>query len=294
MNFKTNYNFWHAQTGSCRYAVIGDPVSHSRSPEMQNAAFSAAKLPDRYARCHVERNRLAEFIEFARCELAGVNVTVPHKQSVIPFLDEITPTAQNCRSVNTLKIVNGKVCGHSTDGEGLRYALQENFNFTSAGKTLLFLGAGGAAWAGAFQLGAERPEKIIIANRTPEKAAELARSLTETLGIAALSLALSSIEELKQALSQSDVLIQTTSCGLKESDPEIVSRELLEYCPAHTAVFDLIYRETKLLQTSRQLGLAAADGKAMLIGQGAASFFWWTGIKPDIQAMQQGFKQAEE
>ena len=294
MNFKTNYNFWHTQTGSCRYAVIGDPVSHSRSPAMQNAAFAAAGLSDRYARCRVENKDLASFIEFARKHLSGVNVTVPHKQSVIPFLDEITPLAQNCRSVNTLKITGGKVCGHSTDGAGLLYALQTDLNFSCTGKTLLFLGSGGAAWAGAFRLAEEKPEEIIIANRTRAKAVELARQLEENSGITAAALALSDTAELKTALSRSDAVIQTTSCGLKESDPEILSRELLQCCPSHTAVFDLIYMETKLLKLARELGFAASGGRAMLIGQGAESFRWWTGIEPDIQSMQQGFEQAEE
>ena len=157
-----------------KYTVIGDPVSHSRSPGMQNAAFEAAGLGRPYGRTHVTGENFSSFISRARRELLGVNITVPHKETVIPFLDEIDPVAALCRSVNTLLIRDGIIKGYSTDGYGLEYALQENFAITPGGKTFCFTGCGGACRATAIHLASRGAGRIILFNRTLAKADDIA------------------------------------------------------------------------------------------------------------------------
>ena len=138
---------------------------------MQNAAFESAGLGRPYGRTHVTGANFSSFIAKARRELCGVNITVPHKETVIPFLDEIDPVAALCRSVNTLDIRNGIIRGYSTDGYGLEHAVFENFSIKPAGSTFCFTGCGGACRATAVHLASRGAEKIFLFNRTLEKAA---------------------------------------------------------------------------------------------------------------------------
>ena len=271
-----------------RYLVIGDPVSHSRSPGLQNAAFEAAGLGRPYARMQVDAKDMAEFVDFARKHLLGVNLTVPHKNIIVPFCDTISPEAQICGSVNTLKIEDGRIHGHSTDGVGLEYALSQEFGFTAANKRILFLGAGGACRATAFHFASKGAEKISIANRTLEKASELADEITSRTGTPACAYSINDDDSLRKLFLEADMVIQATSCGLKESDPSPVDPELITK-DCHFDCFDTIYKETALLKAVKELGLRGAGGRQMLIGQGAASFRIWTGIEPDIKKMQSGF-----
>ena len=113
---------------NCKYAVIGNPIAHSKSPQMQNAGFEFYGMGSIYGKKFVEKEELAEFVEFARKNLNGFNITVPYKQDIIPFLDEISRSAQMSNSVNTVRIENGRLSGTSTDGVGLATALQVHFN----------------------------------------------------------------------------------------------------------------------------------------------------------------------
>lgn len=273
------------------YLVIGDPVAHSRSPQMQNAAFEAAGLGRPYGKLRVDPARIGEFAEFARKNLKGVNLTVPHKQVIIPFVDELSPQAAACRSVNTLKITDGKIYGFSTDGAGIAGAVKENFHLDLKDLNVLMLGAGGAATAIAFELAWQKSASLVIANRSVEKARLLAEKVAphgpET---SLLSIPLADHEALAEAVMKADLLLQVTSLGLHDENPAPMDLELLKLNP-RLRVFDAIYRPTPLLKRAAELGLPAADGKEMLIYQGAASFEIWTGIKPDISAMRRGFEQ---
>jgi shikimate dehydrogenase len=272
-----------------KYVVTGDPVSHSRSPGMQNAAFEKLGMGRPYGRCHVTRESLPEFFAMAKKKLSGVNITVPHKENILPFPDEIDPVAALCRSVNTLDIRNGKVKGYSTDGYGLEQAVRKNFNIPSAGKSFCFIGCGGACRASAVHLAAEGAGKIFLANRTVEKAADIARIIAENFPACQVHFfALQEKKELEDAIASADVLIQSTSLGLKEEDPAPFDLTLLE-ANNKIAVFDTIYKNTKLLQAAAKLHLPCAGGRDMLIYQGAASFRIWTGMEPDIAAMNAGF-----
>ena len=286
-----NYDaFMRAVERNIRYLVIGDPVSHSRSPGLQNAAFESAGLGSPYARMHVEVNDLPEFAELAKKYLSGVNLTVPHKNAIVPLCDTVSPSAQLCQSVNTLTIRDGKLHGTSTDGPGIEYALFKEFGFVPRDKVILFLGAGGACKATAFHLAEKGACKIIIANRTVSKAEELAESISANTECSCCACSISDNAVLKTHLETADLVIQATSCGLKESDPSPIDTALItDRC--RFDCFDTIYKETALLRAVRAKNLRGAGGRQMLIGQGAESFRIWTGIEPDISAMEQGFEK---
>ena len=296
MNLTPNYDDWIKALADGRrvYAVIGDPIEHSFSPQMQNAAFAAAGLGRPYTKLRVSGEELPDFIAFARTHLRGVNVTIPHKQRVITLLDAIDPAAAAAESVNTLVISSGRVTGYSTDGIGLEFALTRHFDRPISGGKFLFLGAGGAAWATSVTLAQRGAAAIDIANRTVDKAERLAEAINRRTPCRARALALADTEKLISAIQKADFLIQTTSLGLHESDAPVLPETVLASARPQLAVFDLIYRDTALLQAARQLGLAGADGREMLIGQGAASFRLWTGKAPDLDAMRRGFAAPSE
>ncbi len=273
-----------------RYAVIGDPVAHSRSPGMQNAAFAEMGMGKPYGKFHVHPSELPDFIAFAREHLLGVNLTVPHKREVIPLLDEIDPAAALAGSVNTLRIEAGRITGYSTDGYGLIAALKEEFGIAPAGKHILFVGAGGAAQATAFSLAEAGAASIAIANRSVLRAEELAAAIGNACPKCRMSaLALADRTGLGAQILGADVLIQATSLGLKPEDPPPFDPALLK--GSRCAVFDTIYRRTPVLEGAQAAGLPAAGGRAMLIHQGARSFAIWTGREPDLDAMRRGFEE---
>ena len=272
------------------YLVIGDPIGHSRSPGMQNAAFEACGLGRPYGRLRVAPDDLGEFVELARRRLKGVNLTVPHKHGVLPFLDWIDPEAAPGGSVNTLVIRDGLIRGFSTDGAGLEAALTEEFHKPVTGASFLFLGAGGAAHATAFHLAGRGAGSIVIANRTGAKAAELADGIAAFRpGVAVAALELADTTGLRRAAAAADFIIQATSLGLRDTDPPPIDLAVLECCRPDCAVFDTIYRRTPLLERAAASGLAAAGGRAMLIHQGARSFELWTGRPAPLEAMRRGF-----
>lgn len=278
-------------TAEFDYLVIGDPVAHSRSPQMQNAAFEYYGMGSPYGKLQVDPAKIGEFVAYARENLKGVNLTVPHKQVVLPFVDELSPQAAACGSVNTLKIEEGKVYGFSTDGAGIAGAVRENFGLDLKGLHVVMLGAGGAATAVAFELGWQHTASLTIANRSVEKAAMLAEKVKKhapDMELAVISL--TDREQLKYALQKADLLLQLTSLGLHDSDPPPMDPELLRINP-RLRIFDAIYRRTPILNYGAAAGLQVADGSEMLIWQGAASFEIWTGKKAPVEAMREGFKK---
>ena len=271
-----------------KYAVIGDPVAHSVSPAMQNAAFEAAGLLERYGKYHVKPEELAEFTEFARKNLLGFNATVPHKSALIPLLDEISPAAAAAGSVNTVIVRDGRLYGDSTDGYGLETALFEAFKLNIKGSTIVMLGAGGAAQATAFEFVSRSAGSLVIVNRTKSKAEALAGQLA---GKGTLLTALGNDEssQIAAAAAEADVVIQATSAGLRADDAPPVELELLKNAKA---VFDMIYHPTKVQLFARQHNIPCADGRGMLLHQGAKSFSLWTNSPAAVAAMRAALDNA--
>lgn len=276
------------------YAVIGDPVGHSRSPGMQNAAFEFHHLGSPYRKIHVRPEELGRFVETARRELAGFNCTVPHKAAIIPYLDEADPKALAASSVNTVTVgANGRLTGTSTDGYGLEKALEESFGRKLAGSAVCFIGCGGAAHATSFHLAGCGVSAIRLANRTLEKAEELAEKLrAANPGLAVETARPDDRETLERWFADTDFLIQATSLGLREADPAPFDLGLLR-AGLKLAVFDTIYLDTPLLKRAREAGLPAAGGAAMLLYQGAKSFEIWTGLPAPIEAMRAGMERKQ-
>jgi len=268
-------------------AVIGDPVEHSLSPAIQNAAFQHLNLDYIYVAFNVRADQLKDAITGVRgLGIYGLNVTMPHKISIVKYLDELDETAERIGSVNTVLNKNGRLIGYTTDGIGALNALKYAGSDPS-GKKVVVLGAGGASRSICFTL-AEHARELIILNRTLEKAVSLANNIREVLGGGVNVRALRLIDgNLRRELKDADILINATSVGMKPNDAYTpVKRDFLS---RNLTVFDIVYDplETRLLREARSVGAKTVNGLSMLIHQGAVSFEIWTGVKAPIEVMRE-------
>jgi shikimate dehydrogenase len=265
-------------------AVIGDPVEHSLSPVMHNAAFQKLGLNLVYVAFKVTRNGLKDAISGARSlGLRGLNVTMPHKKAVIGYLDETDSTAEAIGAVNTILNNQGKLVGYNTDGKGALIALQENGVYSDE-KKMLLLGAGGAAKAIAFQA-AQEVKELVIVNRTSDKAEQLAELLCKKFGKKVKGRKLST-EVLKEELKTTDILVNATSVGMH---PDVnVSPVPLDLLRRDLCVMDIIYNpfETKLVKDAKAVGAKVVLGLEMLLYQGAVSFEIWTNCPAPVDVMK--------
>jgi shikimate dehydrogenase len=265
-------------------AVIGDPVEHSLSPVMHNAAFKKLGLNLVYVSFKVTRNGLKDAISGARSlGLRGLNVTMPHKKAVIGHLDETDSTAETIGAVNTILNNQGKLVGYNTDGKGAMIALKENGTYPEE-KKMLLLGAGGAAKAIAFQA-AQEVEELVILNRTSEKAERLAELLCKKFGKKVKGGALSA-EVLEEELKTADILVNATSVGMH---PDVnMSPVPLDLLRSDLCVMDIIYNpfETKLVKDAKAVGAKVVLGLEMLLYQGAVAFEIWTNCPAPVDVMK--------
>ncbi|GIP20584.1 shikimate dehydrogenase [Paenibacillus sp. J22TS3] len=263
--------------------VMGDPIAHSKSPVMHEAALRALSLQGSYVPLHVKRERLAQAVEGIRAMgFRGVNVTVPHKVEVMSLLDDIDDGARRIGAVNTIVNQDGHLTGYNTDGIGYVRSLKEEVVFDLKGKTVIVLGAGGAARGIIYALLQEAPGQIVIANRTADKAVNLAR---EWSGLGNLSGC--AVADVRQAVSRADVLINTTSVGMH---PDIHSTPLeSSWIPEGIVVSDLIYNplETVFLRQAKERGCQIHGGLGMFINQGAYAFEYWTGMSAPAEVMRE-------
>jgi shikimate dehydrogenase len=264
--------------------VIGDPIEHTLSPVMHNAAFSHLKLDFVFLAFRVKAAELENAMRGVRgLGIHGLNVTMPHKNAVAKYLDEVDPTAKFLGSVNTILNDDGRLLGFDTDGVGALKALREN-SVNPDGKKLLLLGAGGAAKAIAYAL-AKEVGKLCILNRASEKAKELAEVLSRTFGKKVMGDALSS-SAVQRNLQDSDILINATSVGMHPN----ISQSLVapQWLKPDLCVMDIVYNpiETKLAKDAKAAGAHVISGVEMLLYQGAASFEIWTGISAPIKVMR--------
>jgi shikimate dehydrogenase len=268
-----------------RYALIGWPVAHSASPLMQEAAFKAAGLNASYELIAVPPEKLPEAMMNLKKEgYSGWNVTVPHKEAVLPLMDLLDGEAEKTGSVNTVLPRQGKLWGYSTDGYGLAKALERNFQLQISGADILFLGTGGAARAAAVYAAIKGASVITLVNRTVERAeavAESIRRISPDCQVQVLSL--SDQQGVSGAMRHAQVLIHSTSLGLHPQDPLPFPPSEI---PLGLPVFDMIYGATPFQQILRQQGNSVASGWDMLIYQGCRSFELWTGLPAPEQAMR--------
>ena len=259
-----------------RYAVIGNPVAHSKSPLIQEAFARATGQRLRYERLLAPLDGFAATVQtFVEANGLGLNVTIPFKLQAFALARERSARAQSARACNTLAWRGDHWFGDNTDGAGVVRDLTRNLGETIAGRNVLVLGAGGAARGIAGALLAERPLRLAIANRTHAKAIELAAQLERDGPISAAPLGSLSGQ-------QFDIIINATSLGLGTRVPAGLWPHRL--FAAQALAYDLIYADhaTPFLQWARDEGAArTADGLGMLIEQAAESFYLWRGVRPD-------------
>jgi shikimate dehydrogenase len=265
------------------YGVIGYPVKHSLSPRMHNAAFKALKINAEYKLFPLREKELGTFLKgLPKKGIFGLNVTVPYKEKVIPYLDKISPLARQAQAVNTIKVVKRKLLGFNTDGKGFLRHLRQDLRFNPRGKSVVVLGAGGGAKAVLLALAGCRPVSIAIYDIDQRKARKLTAYLKKSFRGLEIRQA-SSIDTL--GIENADLLVNATPIGLKKSDPLIVSRQFLR---RGMLVYDLIYNpaKTKLLKAALKKGSRVSNGLGMLLYQGAESFSIWTGRNAPLEVMR--------
>jgi len=272
-------------------ALIGDPVEHSLSPCFQNAAFQHSGLDFVYVAFTVKPEDLENAVLGVRSlGIYGLNVTMPHKISIIKHLDELDEYAEKVRSVNTVLNQNGRLIGYTTDGVGVLNALRFN-GVNPSKKKIVILGAGGASRSISFAL-AEEAKELVILNRTVAKAEKLASDLNHFIKeYAEIRWGGLTEETLKRELKDADILVNATSVGMSPKEDETpVDKGNLH---SDLTVFDLVYHplETRLLREAKTVGAKTINGLSLLIHQGAASFEIWTGVKAPVEVMM---KAAEE
>ena len=282
-----------------KLGVIGDPIAHSLSPQMHNAALEKCGIDMQYTRLHVTPDQLSKTLRLA-CEndFTGLNVTVPHKETASGLVDEMDEQAKNLAAVNTIAIRDRKLVGFNTDGYGFSRAVREAFSVDLKDLRVFVLGAGGVARAIAFECAKQNCERLVIANRDKSRADLLAKQLQtfftgpRVLGpVARLQATALNEPELRSQIAHTDLMVNATSLGLERSDPTPIPAHLLE---PHLMVFDTIYlpRPTPLLVAADQMGARSSNGASMLLYQGARAFEIWFGREAPLDVMRAALNEA--
>ena len=267
--------------------IIGYPIGHSISPVFQQAALDYLGIDATYLAHQVAPKEVAEFVNGLRAPgVLGINVTVPHKEAVIPYLDEVEEWASSAGAVNTIVNRDGRLTGHNTDGSGFLRSLREAAGFDPAGRQVLALGAGGAARGVVLALVRQHVGRLTIANRTLERAQRLAE-LARSGGAEGVAIGLSG-SEVGDAAASADLIVNCTTIGMSHGPDEQGSPLSREQIPAASLVNDLVYNplETPLLREAAAAGASCLGGIHMLVYQGADSFEMWTGQPAPVEVLE--------
>jgi len=257
--------------------LFGYPVEHTLSPSMHNAAFEALGLDYCYVAFPVYPDSLQEAVTAIRAlHLSGVNVTIPHKEKVIPFLDEVDKEASAIGAVNTVVNTNGNLKGYNTDGRGFMQSFFD-YGISAEGKDVLIVGAGGASRAIGYYLGKEA-KQLFLYDIEQGKAEKLAADLKNIL-----HKDVSIVHDIGRT-ERFNILINATPLGLKEEDPLPFDTSHLR---SDQIICDLIYKKTRLLEETSRKECIALDGLGMLLWQGVFAFELWTGVSPPVDIMRE-------
>ena len=284
---------WENIEPPVRLSVFGDPVGHSLSPKMQNAALKSCKIDMQYARFQISPNELQSALDLTReLNFLGVNLTTPHKIAASKLLDEIDDNARRIQAINTVKVDNAKLRGYNTDGKGFARAVRQEFAVDLRDLRVMILGGGGVARAIALQCARENCERLVIANRTLATAQKLAEELREyfagprVLGPVPRLQAIPWEEAaIRFQIAHLDLIVNATLLGLNRSDPSPIPARLLA---PHLMVYT-VYREgrTPFVAAAIEAGARAASGFSMLLHQGALAFEIWFEREAPIEAMRE-------
>ena len=276
---------------SKRYGIIGYPLKHTLSPLIHNGLFEKSGINAFYFPFEISPEKFEKNVPVLSNLFSGFNITVPFKESILPFLDGVCEKSLQIGAVNTVFFREGKWLGTNTDWTGFAENVEEDYHICFKDKTVLILGAGGASRACMFAALWKGAKKIVVCNRTFFKAEEMIRQVSSSGNISAIRM---EVNVLKEAVAQADIILNTTSIGLLKDD--------LHYMDFSTArkdafAYDLIYsRETDFIRKAKSHGLKTGNGKGMLIRQGRYAFEAWTGILPDTEFMCRlaGFERLDE
>jgi shikimate dehydrogenase len=270
------------------YGIFGYPVSQSLSPAMHNAAFTHLGLDCVYLAFDVDPRNVAQAVSSIRAlGLCGINVTIPHKQSVMAGLDEIAPEASMVGAVNTIVNENGRLKGYNTDVSGVLRALHSELEFAPRGKNIFIVGAGGASRAVIVAMCTGGARSVSIVNRTYLKARKLSEEFSPQFGSVAFSAApLDDADRVAELIAQADIVINCSSAGMGDVEPLCLPLDLLG---KDCVVYDLVYKPpvTPLVRDSRALGLKSESGLGMLLYQGVDAFEIWTGEDAPVEVMRE-------
>ena len=283
---------WRTATADCdpplRLAVIGDPVAHSASPQMHDAALAALGIPARYTRLHIKPDELQEALSRLHgAGFIGINCTIPHKAGVLDAVDEADEHARRAGGVNTVVVgKNGKLRGFSTDGPGFSRAVRESFGVELRALRVLVLGAGGGAGrAITMQCAGEQCPALTLLNRSLDKLEPLLDDVAKIYPFDRVASGDLSDLFLRIGLANSDLIVNCTALGMKPGDPSPAPAKLLK---ASHLIYDTIYvgHRTPLLTAGDAVGAKGANGLAMLLHQGALSFKIWFDREPPLEVMR--------
>ena len=281
---KSAYDKMNIDAKTRVFGIIGNPVGHSLSPAMHNAAFKHLCINAVYLAFKVEQKDLRHAIDSIRAlGIGGVNVTIPHKEAAVKSLDYLGYEAKMIGAVNTIVNKKGRLLGYNTDAYGFIKALKEDLRFDPRKKTVFIIGAGGAAKAAVFSLAMAGARRVILTDKIDERAMELACEAELRTSCECLCLKTNS-KGIKDLILNSQLLVNATPVGMKGSDPVVIDPSFLH---KGLCVFDLVYnRDTRLIKISRWKAIKAAGGLNMLLHQGARAFELWTGKRAPIEVMR--------
>jgi len=285
---------WENIDPPIRLGVFGDPVGHSLSPQMQNAALKSCKIDMQYARFQISPDELQSAFKLIRdLNFIGVNLTTPHKIAASKLMDEIDGNASRIGAINTVKVDNAKLRGYNTDGKGFARAVRQEFAVDLRDLQVMILGGGGAGRAIALQCARENCERLVITNRTFATAQKLAEELREyftgpkVLGpVPRLQSIPWEEADIRFQVAHLDLIVNATPLGLNRSDPSPIPARLLA---PHLMIYDTVYGEgrTPFVSAAIEVGARAANGFSMLLHQGALAFEIWFEREAPIGAMRE-------
>jgi len=272
--------------GSTKIAiVIGHPIKHSMSPIMHNRVFKHLRMDCCYIALDVKPEGIEQFIKGLKyTNILGVNVTIPHKAAVIPYLDELSEEAKVLKAVNTIKITEEKLIGYNTDVYGFEKCLE---GIDVPNSSALLIGAGGAGKAVAYTLCKLNIKRLFITNRTEERAKQLIDFLTPLFDREIVFTPLDKLD----TLGVMDIIVNATPLGMEGIEESL--RVPTSIIGEKTTAIDLVYNppKTEFLKVAERLGARTLNGIKMLVYQGAESFKIWTGIAPPVEVMEEAIRE---
>ncbi|CAN5872971.1 shikimate dehydrogenase [soil metagenome] len=275
-------------TPLARLAVIGDPVAHSKSPQMHNPALLARDIDAQYIRVQIPAGSVKEALQlFAQHGFLGINCTIPHKFEALSVMDSVDDLALKLGAVNTVAIRDGKLFGYNTDGPGFLRSVAEAFGRPVRDLRILIIGAGGGAGqAVAMQCAMEKCPKLVLLNRSLHKIQELEKACLAASPATEVILSEWSGEQLTRLLGEVDLVVNATPIGMKENDAPLFD---LSRITRNHLIYDMVYRaaaDTSLIVAAKQAGAKTCHGLTLLLHQGALSFGHWFGNPIPLETMR--------